>query len=41
MPSELTVHAVQQGPMEFALSDGDHDVTNHYRSPGTKGTSRA
>ena len=37
MPSELTVHAVQQGPMEFALSDGDHEVTIDYPLPGSDG----
>lgn len=25
MPSELSVHAVQQGPMQFAISDGEVD----------------
>lgn len=33
MPSELTVHAVQQGPMEFAISDGEHGVTIDYPLP--------
>jgi putative redox protein len=37
MPSELTVHAVQQGPMEFALSDGEHQVTIDYPLPGSDG----
>ena len=37
MPSELTVHAVQQGPMEFALSDGEHEVTIDYPLPGSDG----
>ena len=40
MPSELTVHAVQQGPMEFALSDGEHEVTIDYPLPDGEGTSR-
>lgn len=31
---ELTVHAVQQGPMEFAISDGEHAVTVDYPLPG-------
>jgi len=35
MPTELSVHAVQQGPMEFAISDGEHDVTVDYPLPGT------
>ena len=35
MPSELTVHAVQQGPMEFAISDGEHEVTIDYPLPGS------
>ena len=34
MPSELSVHAVQQGPMEFAISDGEHEVTIDYPLPG-------
>jgi putative redox protein len=34
MPSELIVHAVQHGPMEFAISDGDHEVTIDYPLPG-------
>ena len=34
MPSELRVHAVQQGPMAFAVSDGDHEVTVDYPLPG-------
>jgi len=34
MPSELSVHAVQQGPMEFAISDGDNAVTVDYPLPG-------
>jgi putative redox protein len=37
MPSELTVHAVQQGPMEFMISDGDHEVTIDYPMPGGDG----
>jgi putative redox protein len=37
MPSELTVHAVQQGPMEFAISDGEHEVTIDYPLPGNDG----
>jgi putative redox protein len=37
MPSELSVHAVQQGPMEFAISDGAHSVTIDYPPPGTDG----
>jgi putative redox protein len=37
MPSELTVHAVQQGPMEFAISDGEHGVTIDYPLPGGDG----
>ena len=37
MPSELTVHAVQQGPMEFAISDGEHEVTIDYPLPGSDG----
>ena len=37
MPSELTVHAVQQGPMEFAISDGEHDVIIDYPLPGSEG----
>jgi putative redox protein len=37
MPSELSVHAVQQGPMEFAISDGEHEVTIDYPLPGTPG----
>ena len=36
MPSELTVHAVQQGPMEFAISDGEHEVTIDYPLPGSE-----
>jgi putative redox protein len=35
MPTELSVHAVQQGPMEFAISDGAHEVTIDYPLPGT------
>lgn len=35
MPTELSVHAVQHGPMEFAISDGEHDVTVDYPLPGT------
>jgi putative redox protein len=34
MPSELSVHAVQQGPMAFAISDGGHEVTVDYPLPG-------
>jgi putative redox protein len=37
MPTELSVHAVQHGPMEFAISDGEHDVTVDYPLPGTSG----
>jgi putative redox protein len=37
MPSELSVHAVQQGPMEFAISGGGHDVTVDYPLPGADG----
>jgi putative redox protein len=37
MPTELSVHAVQQGPMEFAISDGEHNVTIDYPLPGTDG----
>lgn len=37
MPSELAVHAVQQGPMEFAISDGEHAVTIDYPLPGSDG----
>ena len=37
MPSELSVHAVQQGPMEFAISDGEHEVTIDYPLPGSEG----
>lgn len=37
MPTELSVHAVQQGPMEFAISDGEHHVTVDYPLPGTDG----
>jgi putative redox protein len=33
MPTELSVHAVQQGPMEFAISDGEHAVTIDYPLP--------
>jgi putative redox protein len=36
MPSELTIHAVQQGPMEFAISDGEHEVTIDYPLPGSE-----
>jgi putative redox protein len=36
MPTELSVHAVQQGPMEFAISDGEHEVTIDYPLPGTE-----
>ncbi len=35
MPTELSVHAVQQGPMEFAISDGEHHVTVDYPLPGS------
>jgi putative redox protein len=35
MPSELTVHAAQQGPMEFAISDGEHEITVDYPLPGS------
>jgi putative redox protein len=35
MPTELSVHAVQQGPMEFAISDGEHAVTIDYPLPGS------
>ena len=34
MPSELIVHAVQRGPMEFAVGDGTHEVTIDYPLPG-------
>jgi putative redox protein len=37
MPSELSVHAVQQGPMEFAISDGEHEITIDYPLPGSEG----
>ncbi|HEX5641794.1 MAG TPA: OsmC family protein [Thermoleophilia bacterium] len=37
MPSELSVHAVQHGPMRFAISDGDHEVTVDYPLPGGDG----
>ncbi len=37
MPSELSVHAVQQGPMEFAISGGGHDVVIDYPLPGADG----
>ena len=37
MPSELTVHAVQQGPMAFAISDGEHEVSVDYPLPGGDG----
>jgi len=37
MPSELTVHAAQQGPMEFAISDGEHEITVDYPLPGSDG----
>ena len=37
MPSELSVQAVQQGPMEFAITDGEHAVTIDYPLPGTPG----
>lgn len=35
MPSELSVHAVQQGPMEFTIAAGDHEVTVDYPLPGS------
>lgn len=35
MPSELSVHAVQQGPMEFKITAGDHEVTVDYPLPGS------
>jgi putative redox protein len=34
MPTELTIHAVQQGPLEFAISDGEHEITIDYPLPG-------
>ncbi len=34
---ELIVHAVQQGPMEFTISDGEHTVTVDYPPPGGDG----
>ncbi len=37
MPSELTVHAAQRGPMEFAISDGEHEITVDYPLPGSDG----
>lgn len=37
MPSELSVHAVQQGLMQFAISDGEHAVTVDYPLPGSAG----
>ena len=37
MPSELTVHAVQQGPMAFAISDGEYEVSVDYPLPGSGG----
>jgi putative redox protein len=37
MPTELSVCAVQQGPMEFAVSDGEHAVTVDYPLPGGDG----
>jgi putative redox protein len=37
MPSELSVHAVQQGPMEFAIQGGGQEVTIDYPLPGTDG----
>ena len=37
MPSELIVHAVQQGPMAFAISDGEHEVTIDYPLPASEG----
>jgi putative redox protein len=40
MPAELTVHAVQRGPMEFAIDDGQHEVTIDYPLPGTDGALR-
>ena len=38
MPSELSVRAVQQGPMEFTISDGDHEVTIDYPLSGGDGS---
>ncbi len=40
MPSELSVHAVQKGPMEFAIGDGQHEVTIDYPLPGSNGDLR-
>ncbi len=37
MPTELSVHAVQHGPMEFAIGDGEHEVTIDYPLPGSAG----
>lgn len=37
MPSELSVHAVQKGPMEFAIGDGQQEVTIDYPLPGSNG----
>ena len=37
MPSELTVHAVQQGPMAFTISDGEHEVCVDYPLAGCDG----
>lgn|GEM_PF-2397678 len=37
MPSELGVHAVQQGLMEFAIDGSGHDLTVDYPLPGTNG----
>lgn len=37
MPSELSVHAVQQGPMAFAISDGEHEITVDYPLPTSEG----
>jgi putative redox protein len=34
---ELTVRAVQQGPMQFAISDGEHTITVDYPLPGGDG----
>jgi putative redox protein len=40
MPSELSVHAVQKGPMEFAIGDGQHEVTIDYPLPAANGDLR-
>ena len=37
MATELSVHAVQKGPMEFAITDGEHAVTIDYPLPGGDG----